>query len=225
MAKSDGSNQLVQRRRLRSELRLIRQETGETQEQVAAAMDWSLSKLIRIENGTVGISTNDLKVLLGHYGIVDNDPLEKLSALARAANERSPLRVYGTSHRLASSSSSNGLTARNLDQCNNCNDQETQWPDDTGHRRESAIPEDLPHHLHNNSMRWTIPQAIKRDAAPTSAKKLETALARISPTGKTRTHSTSSPIALGHGSTGSCLLRFSQQVSSWSPSDTSQSLV
>jgi len=36
-------------------------------------MDWSLSKLIRIENGPVGISMNDLKVLLGHYGIVDDD--------------------------------------------------------------------------------------------------------------------------------------------------------
>ena len=57
-------------------------------------MDWSLSKLIRIENGTVGISTNDLKVLLGHYGIVDNDRIEELIALARAAKEGSWWSVY-----------------------------------------------------------------------------------------------------------------------------------
>lgn len=94
MGKSDGPSPVVQRRRLRGELRRIRQETGETQEQVAAAMDWSLSKLIRIENGSVGISTNDLKVLLGHYGIDDGDRIEELIALARAAKERSWWRVY-----------------------------------------------------------------------------------------------------------------------------------
>ena len=57
-------------------------------------MDWSLSKLIRIENGSVGISTNDLKVLLGHYGIVDDHRIGELIALARAAKERSWWSVY-----------------------------------------------------------------------------------------------------------------------------------
>lgn len=94
MAQSNGPSPVVQRRRLRGELRRIRQETGETQEQVAVAMDWSLSKLIRIENGSVGISTNDLKVLLGHYGIVSDDRIEELIALARAAKERSWWSVY-----------------------------------------------------------------------------------------------------------------------------------
>lgn len=94
MGESDGSSPAVQRRRLRGELRRIRHETGETQEQVAAAMDWSLSKLIRIENGSVGISTNDLKVLLGHYGIVADDRVEELVALARAARERSWWSTY-----------------------------------------------------------------------------------------------------------------------------------
>jgi transcriptional regulator with XRE-family HTH domain len=94
VGRNDGPSPVVQRRRLRGELRRIRQETGETQEQVAAAMDWSLSKLIRIENGSVGISTNDLKVLLGHYGIVAGDRIEELIALARAAKERSWWRGY-----------------------------------------------------------------------------------------------------------------------------------
>jgi hypothetical protein len=57
-------------------------------------MDWSLSKLIRIENGTVGISTNDLKVLLSHYGIVDDDRIGEFIALARAAKERSWWSMY-----------------------------------------------------------------------------------------------------------------------------------
>jgi len=94
MGDGDGPSPAVQRRRLRAELRRIRQEANETQEQVADAMDWSLSKLIRIENGSVGISTNDLKVLLGHYGIVDDDRVEEFIALAKAARERSWWSVY-----------------------------------------------------------------------------------------------------------------------------------
>lgn len=94
MGESDGSSPAVQRRRLRAELRRIRQEAGETQEQVAAAMDWSLSKFIRIENGSVSISTNDLKVLLGHYGIVADQRVQELITLAKAARERSWWRVY-----------------------------------------------------------------------------------------------------------------------------------
>jgi len=60
---ADGQSPVVQRRRLRAELRKARLEAGLTQEQVAAAMDWSLSKVIRIEAGSVGVSTNDLKAL------------------------------------------------------------------------------------------------------------------------------------------------------------------
>ena len=52
-------------------------------------MDWSLSKLIRIENGSVGISTNDLRAILLHYKIIDEHRTQELLALARAARERS----------------------------------------------------------------------------------------------------------------------------------------
>ena len=54
----------VQRRRLRIELRKARDTAGLKQAEVARAMDWSPSKLIRIESGQVSISTNDLKALL-----------------------------------------------------------------------------------------------------------------------------------------------------------------
>lgn len=90
----DGSSPIVQRRRLRAELRNARQATSMTQEQVAAAMDWSLSKVIRIEAGSVGISTNDLKALLRHYKILDDQRIAELVALARAARERSWWQSY-----------------------------------------------------------------------------------------------------------------------------------
>lgn len=57
-------------------------------------MDWSLSKVIRIEVGSVGISTNDLKALLRYYKIVDPDRTQELVALARAARQRSWWSMY-----------------------------------------------------------------------------------------------------------------------------------
>jgi transcriptional regulator with XRE-family HTH domain len=57
-----------------------------TQRDVAAAMDWSQSKLIRIESGAVNISTNDLRALLAHYG-VDASRIDALLAMGRAARE------------------------------------------------------------------------------------------------------------------------------------------
>ncbi|MBV8994153.1 MAG: helix-turn-helix transcriptional regulator, partial [Pseudonocardiales bacterium] len=57
-----------------------------TQRDVAAAMDWSQSKLIRIESGAVKISTNDLRALLAHYG-VDTSRIDALLAVGRAARE------------------------------------------------------------------------------------------------------------------------------------------
>jgi transcriptional regulator with XRE-family HTH domain len=80
---------VVQRRRLRAELRRVRLAAGLTQDQVAEAMDWSLSKLIRIENGSVNISTNDLKALLQYYKITDSERVTDLVAMGRVARERS----------------------------------------------------------------------------------------------------------------------------------------
>jgi transcriptional regulator with XRE-family HTH domain len=88
---TDGGSPLVQRRRLRAELRKARQATDPllTQEQVAREMDWSLSKVIRIEAGSSGISANDLKALLRLYGVTEADHVNELVGLARAARERS----------------------------------------------------------------------------------------------------------------------------------------
>lgn len=79
---------VVGRRRLRTALRKHREESRLTQEQVAAEMDWSLSKLIRIEAGIVSISTNDVKALLQLYGVTDPPQVEELVDMARIARRR-----------------------------------------------------------------------------------------------------------------------------------------
>ncbi len=81
----DGPGPVVQLRRLRVELRRAREKAGLTQEQVAEAMEWSQSKVIRIEAGESRIATNDLKALLRHLGVVDAQRTGELLALARAA--------------------------------------------------------------------------------------------------------------------------------------------
>jgi transcriptional regulator with XRE-family HTH domain len=76
------------RRRLRTALRHARDAAELTQEQVAQAMDWSLSKVIRIETGGVGISTSDLRQLLQLYRVDDPDRVAELVELARVGRRR-----------------------------------------------------------------------------------------------------------------------------------------
>ena len=83
----DSASPLLLRRRLRTELRTARLKKGLTQEQVAKAMEWSLSKMNRIEKAKSGISANDLKALLPLYDITDKEQAEELAALARAARQ------------------------------------------------------------------------------------------------------------------------------------------
>lgn len=78
----------VGRRKLRSAIRQAREASGLTQEQVASAMDWSLSKLIRIEAGYVSISTNDVKALLNHYRVTDPARVAELVQWARISRQR-----------------------------------------------------------------------------------------------------------------------------------------
>lgn len=77
----------VRQRRLRIELRNARDEADLTQERVADSLDWSLSKVIRIESGAVNISTTDLKALLSLYNVPE-ERIDELVALAKAARER-----------------------------------------------------------------------------------------------------------------------------------------
>ncbi|MEV4252999.1 helix-turn-helix transcriptional regulator [Spirillospora sp. NPDC049652] len=95
MPNASGPGPVVQRAILVSELQRLRVETGETQDQVAAALDWSTSKLIRIEGGTVGVSTTDLQALLRHYGLPDGDErVGVLTSMARDARQRGWWSLY-----------------------------------------------------------------------------------------------------------------------------------
>ncbi|HCT75368.1 MAG TPA: hypothetical protein DGT23_01985 [Micromonosporaceae bacterium] len=60
---SDESS-AVARRRFRLALRQEREARGLSQAQVTEALDWSLSKVQRIESGEVGVSAIDFKVSL-----------------------------------------------------------------------------------------------------------------------------------------------------------------
>lgn len=85
MTSQDAS---AQRQRLRTELRNERKLVRLTQKEVARAMDWSPSKLFRIETGVVSISVTDLRALLTYYNIKDQRRTEELVNLARAVRTR-----------------------------------------------------------------------------------------------------------------------------------------
>jgi transcriptional regulator with XRE-family HTH domain len=76
------------RRRLRVELRRLRSAADLTQREVAEALDWSPSKIIRIESGQVGITVTDLRALAGHYGVHDGEQLAALVELARNSKKQ-----------------------------------------------------------------------------------------------------------------------------------------
>lgn len=81
-------NPAIQRVILRTELRRLRGEAGETQEEVARACEWSIAKFYRIEAGISSITKSDLEALLRHYR-VDEGHTNELLQLAREARESS----------------------------------------------------------------------------------------------------------------------------------------
>jgi transcriptional regulator with XRE-family HTH domain len=78
---------VVQSALLRSEIVRLRKEKSLTQEQVARSLEWSPSKLIRIEGGKNSITKTDLQALLMHYEITSPSRIERLQAWARGARE------------------------------------------------------------------------------------------------------------------------------------------
>ncbi|RKR88423.1 helix-turn-helix protein [Micromonospora pisi] len=73
------------RRRLSRTLKRLREDRRYTINQVQRAMEWSTSKVVRIESGAVGITVNDLRVLLAYYGLHDDETVEALLHLSRAS--------------------------------------------------------------------------------------------------------------------------------------------
>jgi transcriptional regulator with XRE-family HTH domain len=78
---------VVQSALLRNTLTRLRKENHLTQEQVAADLEWSPSKLIRVEGGRSGITKTDLDALLTRYGITAEAERKELQDINRAARE------------------------------------------------------------------------------------------------------------------------------------------
>ncbi|HZM78856.1 MAG TPA: helix-turn-helix transcriptional regulator [Candidatus Limnocylindrales bacterium] len=91
---SQAKGPTVARRRLRIALRSARERAQLTQEQAADLLEWSLSKLIRIEAGTVGISSTDLRATLQLYNVTNPAEVARLLGLARVARQRDWLAPY-----------------------------------------------------------------------------------------------------------------------------------
>jgi transcriptional regulator with XRE-family HTH domain len=80
-----GGTPSSQRRKLKAELQKARSAAGLTQREVAQRLDWSESKLIRVENGEVGLSVTDLRALLRLYEVTDRHVIADLSEAARGS--------------------------------------------------------------------------------------------------------------------------------------------
>ena len=78
----------VMRRRLKVALRQEREAAGLTQREAAEALDWSVSKILRIEQGAVAITPIDLRALLGVYKTVDEKRENELVELARGSRKQ-----------------------------------------------------------------------------------------------------------------------------------------
>jgi transcriptional regulator with XRE-family HTH domain len=76
------------RRRLRFALRAAREAAELTQAEVAERLEWSVSKVNRIENGEVTISATDLRALMALLGVTDRETVERLTSWARTARSR-----------------------------------------------------------------------------------------------------------------------------------------
>jgi len=77
----------VERRRVRLALRGFRNEAGLNQPEVASALSWSPSKVIRIEGGSVGVSVTDLRALLDLYRVTDDEVRRQLEEATRESRK------------------------------------------------------------------------------------------------------------------------------------------
>jgi transcriptional regulator with XRE-family HTH domain len=71
-------------------VRWCREAAGLTQEELGARLDWSLSKVVRIENGTVGISRTDAEAAVRACGFGDPEVIAQLVASVRGGRRAGP---------------------------------------------------------------------------------------------------------------------------------------
>jgi transcriptional regulator with XRE-family HTH domain len=79
---------------LRSQLVHFRKDRGLTQEQVAGRLEWSPSKLIRVEGGRSSLTKVDLDALLAVYGVTSESSRERLAVLNRGTREHGWWEAY-----------------------------------------------------------------------------------------------------------------------------------
>ncbi|MFF7330384.1 Scr1 family TA system antitoxin-like transcriptional regulator [Streptomyces sp. NPDC008150] len=92
----DRQDPIYQGHRLRKRLRAAREAAGLTHTDVADALEWSPSKINRIETGKVGLAITDARVLLDLYGVTDPTEVQEITAMARAARQPSWWSPYRT---------------------------------------------------------------------------------------------------------------------------------
>ncbi len=91
MARSGSS---VRRRMLGRRLRQLREAAGLTSEEAAPKLDWSVSKLSRIETAQQAVDVHGVRSTLDLYG-AGGEQWTELIELAREANRRGWWRAYG----------------------------------------------------------------------------------------------------------------------------------
>lgn len=75
----------IARRKLSERLRTFRSMAGLSREQAAAELDWSHSKVVRIETAVQGVSSTDVAAMLSLYGVEDGTVIGELTELARVS--------------------------------------------------------------------------------------------------------------------------------------------
>lgn len=85
----------VQRRRLGTELRRLRESAGVTIELAADRLECSSSKISRIETGHIGVSPRDVRDLLTIYH-ADTSTVDELVQVAREARQKGWWHAYGS---------------------------------------------------------------------------------------------------------------------------------
>jgi transcriptional regulator with XRE-family HTH domain len=80
----DGQTAVVTIGQLAEQLKGYREAAERTQSQIATALDWSASKVARVEAGTVRPSVADVKAMLAVCRVTEEDKIEAASAMARA---------------------------------------------------------------------------------------------------------------------------------------------
>jgi transcriptional regulator with XRE-family HTH domain len=84
---------MVRRRQLMAELRRLRDAAGLTQDEVADQLDWHSTKVMRIETGRTAPHPNDVRIMLGLYGVTRSEEAAALVKLAQDAQHDQELRA------------------------------------------------------------------------------------------------------------------------------------